>query len=358
MHSLFEPIQLKSGAVMKNRFMLAPLTNQQSHRDGRLSEDEFHWLTMRAQGGFAITMTCAVHVQANGQGFPGQLGIFNDDQLEGHRRLAAAIKAEDSLAMVQLHHAGMRSPAELIDGPPLGPSANEETGVRALTTTEVETLRDDFIAAAQRAERAGYSGVEVHGAHGYILCQFLSSQDNQRDDTYGGSLENRTRLIHEIIDGIAAQCSDEFIIGLRLSPERFGMRLDEVILLAQQFIDSGHLYFLDMSLWNCFKMIDDPAYQDQSLISAFTELDRKDVLLTVAGKIYQPYDAIKCMQAGVDFVTLGRVAIVHHDYPKQVAQNSSFKPETLPVTRAHLRQEGLSEKFIDYMSSWADFVED
>ena len=118
---------------MKNRFMLAPLTNQQSHRDGRLSEDEFHWLTMRAQGGFAITMTCAVHVQANGQGFPGQLGIFNDDQLEGHRRLAAAIKAEDSLAMVQLHHAGMRSPAELIDGLPLGPSANEETGARALT---------------------------------------------------------------------------------------------------------------------------------------------------------------------------------------------------------------------------------
>jgi len=103
---------------------------------------------MRAQGGFAITMTCAVHVQANGQGFPGQLGIFNDDQLEGHRRLAAAIKAEDSLAMVQLHHAGMRSPAELIDGLPLGPSANEETGARALTTTEVETLRDDFIAAA------------------------------------------------------------------------------------------------------------------------------------------------------------------------------------------------------------------
>ena len=62
MHSLFEPIRLKSGAVMKNRFMLAPLTNQQSHRDGRLSEDEFHWLTMRVQGGFAITMTCAVHV--------------------------------------------------------------------------------------------------------------------------------------------------------------------------------------------------------------------------------------------------------------------------------------------------------
>ena len=118
------------------------------------------------------------------------------------------------------------------------------------------------------------------------------------------------------VDGISAPCSDEFIIGLHLSPERFGIRLDEVIPLTQQFIDRGHLDFLDMSLWDCFKMIDDPACQYRSLISAFTELDRKDVLLTVAGKIYQPPDAVKCMQAGADFVTLGRVAIVHYDYPQ------------------------------------------
>lgn len=214
--------------------------------------------------------------------------------------------------MIQLHHAGTRSPAVLINGSPLGPSPDKETSARALTTTEVETLRDG---------------------------------------TYDGSLENRARLIHEIIDGISAPCSDEFIIGLHLSPERFGIRLDEVIPLTQQFIDRGHLDFLDMSLWDCFKMIDDPACQYRSLISAFTELDRKDVLLTVAGKIYQPPDAVKCMQAGADFVTLGRVAIVHYDYPQQIAQNSSFKPEIFLVTQAHLRQEGLSGKFIDYMSS-------
>ena len=82
-----------------------------------------------------------------------------------------------------------------------------------------------------------------------------------------------------VIYGLAGPCSDEFIIGLHLSPERFGIRLDEVIPLTQQFIDRGHLDFLDMSLWDCFKMIDDPACQYRSLISAFTELDRKDVLL-------------------------------------------------------------------------------
>ena len=99
---------------MKNRFMLAPLTNSQSHEDGIMSEEEFHWLTMRSKGGFGLTMTCAAHVQAIGKGFPGQLGVFSDDHLEGLIRLAKEIKSNNSLAIVQLHHAGMRSPKELI----------------------------------------------------------------------------------------------------------------------------------------------------------------------------------------------------------------------------------------------------
>ena len=131
--SLDQPLLFKTGHQMKNRFMLAPLTNSQSHADGRLSNEEFHWLTLRAKGQFGLTMTCAAHVQAIGQGFPGQLGIFSDDQLDGHIRLAAAIKAEDSLAVAQLHHAGMRSPEALIGESPVCPSQDAETGARALS---------------------------------------------------------------------------------------------------------------------------------------------------------------------------------------------------------------------------------
>lgn len=154
---------------MKNRFMLAPMTNTQSHEDGKLSDEEFNWLIMRAKGGFGLTMTCASHVQFVGKGFPGQLGIYDDSQFEGHQRLAAAIKAHDSLAVIQLHHAGMRSPEDLIGEQPVCPSAIEKYNTRALSLTEVEQLRDDFIAAAVRSKEAGYDGVEVHGAHGYIL---------------------------------------------------------------------------------------------------------------------------------------------------------------------------------------------
>ena len=114
MTDLFTPLSFQHGPAMKNRFMLAPLTNTQSHPDGTLSDDEFAWLTYRAEGGFGLTMTCAAHVQAIGQGFPGQLGVFGDQHLPGLSRLAAAIKAKGSIAAIQLHHAGMRSPRELI----------------------------------------------------------------------------------------------------------------------------------------------------------------------------------------------------------------------------------------------------
>ena len=99
MNPLFEPVAFRRGPVMPNRFMLAPLTNLQSHADGRLSDEEFHWLTLRARGGFGLVSTCAAHVQAVGQGFPGQLGIFHDRHLEGLTRLAAEIKTHGSVAL-------------------------------------------------------------------------------------------------------------------------------------------------------------------------------------------------------------------------------------------------------------------
>jgi len=356
MTELFQPLTFKSGAVSKNRFMLAPMTNTQSHADGRLSNDEYHWLTMRAKGGFGITMTCASHVQASGKGFPGQLGCFSDDHLEGLTRLAAGIKAEQSLAVLQLHHAGMRSPEKEIGGQPVCPSDNEETGARALTLEEVEQLTEDFIEAAERAEKAGFDGVEIHGAHGYILCQFLSPTINRRTDHYGGSTENRARIIFDIIDGVRTRCGDEFLLGVRLSPERFDLRLGEILEISQRLLSEAQIDFLDMSLWDSFKEPVEEAYQGRSLLSYFTDLDRGDVLLGTAGKIHRPDDARRCLDAGTDFVILGRAAILHHDFPQQMFNNSGFKPVTLPISRDYLRSQGLGEAFIDYMAGWKGFV--
>jgi 2,4-dienoyl-CoA reductase-like NADH-dependent reductase (Old Yellow Enzyme family) len=341
---------------MKNRFMLAPLTNSQSHDDGSLSDVERHWLLMRARGGFGLTMTCAAHVQAQGRGFPGQLGIFDDAHVAGLTRLAAEIREAGSLSSVQLHHAGMRSPADLIGQTPVCPSVNEEFGARALSTGEVEQLIEDFVLGAERAERAGFDGVELHGAHGYVLCQFLSSDINHREDRYGGSLENRARPLLEIIDGIRARCGPGFQLGVRLSPERFGMVLPEVQSLARELMQSGLVDYLDMSLWDVFKEPEAEEFRGRPLMSYFTELDRGETRLGVAGKVARPAHATACLEAGVDFVLLGRAAILNHDFPRRAAAVTPFEPPQLPVTRDYLRGEGLGERFIDYMAGWKGFV--
>ena len=152
--------------------MLAPLTNSQSHEDGTLSEEEFHWLTKRAKGNFGLVMTCASHVQANGKGWPGELASFSDLHTDGHRRLSKAIQSHGSLAVVQLFHGGMRADPKLIEGSPVSASDVERKGTRALTLEEVRTLRDNFINAAIRTQKSGYDGVELHGAHGYITVSY------------------------------------------------------------------------------------------------------------------------------------------------------------------------------------------
>ena len=358
MSSLFSPLDFKRGPSMKNRFMLAPLTNLQSHDDGVLSDEEFNWLTMRAKGGFGLTMTCAAHVQRIGQGFPGQLGVFNNNHVEGLTRLAKAIKGQDSIAICQLHHAGMRSPEDLIGEKPVCPSYNEKTGARSLSYEEVVQLRDDFITAATRAEEAGFDGVEIHGAHGYVLCQFFASTINDREDDYGGSLANRYRILFEIIDGVRESCRDDFMLGVRLSPERFGMSLDEVTQIAQQLFNEDKIDFLDMSLWDVSKEPNEEEKQGRTLLSYFTDLDRQNVRLGIAGKIRTPEEAERALAGGVDWIMLGRAAILHHDFPAQQQQNPSFSPVTLPVPREHLEKEGVSEKFIEYLSAWKGFVAD
>ncbi len=357
MTDLFSPLSFARGPGLKNRFMLAPLTNSQSHADGVLSDVEFKWLTMRAQGGFGLTMTCAASVDVSGLGFPGQLGAHDDKHLDGLKRLADAIHAEGSVSSVQLHHAGMRTPADLIGGSaPVCPSDNEETGARALTLDEVKQLRDGFIAGAVRSEQAGFHGVEVHGAHGYLICQFLSSEINQRTDEYGGTLENRARFLWEIIDGIRAATGPDFTVGVRLSPERFGLKLMEIRQLAADILKSGKVDYLDMSLWDCFK---DPVEEEgkgRKLLDWFTDLERGDTRLGAAGKLTTADACRRAMDAGLDFVMIGRAGILHHDFPELVRSDEGFEPIALPVPAAHLAAEGLGPAFVNYMKGWKGFV--
>lgn len=355
MPDLFAPLRFPRGPVAPNSFLLAPLTNTQSHPDGTLSDAEHDWLVMRAEGGFGSVMTCAAAVSPSGQGFPGQLGIFADDHLPGLARLAEDLRSSGSLSLVQLQHAGSRSPAELIGDTPVAPSADVSTGARALTADEIAGVVESFVDSAVRAERAGFDGVELHGAHGYLLCHFLSPTLNQRDDDHGGSLENRSRIFFEIVDGIRDRCGDDFLLGVRLSPERFGLRLDEVRLVAQALIDTGQVDFLDLSLWDCFKEPEEMKGSGRSLVEVTTDLARRHdpegrrVPIGVAGKLRTPAESEAVLTTGADFAILGRVAIMHHDYPNRLADDPAWTPLAPPQPASHYEGEGVSPPFLDYL---------
>jgi 2,4-dienoyl-CoA reductase-like NADH-dependent reductase (Old Yellow Enzyme family) len=141
-----------------------------------------------------------------------------------------------------------------------------------------------------------------------------------------------------------------------LSPERYGMLLGEVKLVAQWLIDSGKIDFLDLSLWDVFKK---PEHSDsnKNLLDHFLELDYKNVKLTVAGKIKGGEEVHEILNAGVDFVTIGKSGIIHHDFPLRVMNDRNFKSKQLPVPISHLENEGLGPKFIEMMKSWPGFIE-
>lgn len=350
MPSPYDQVTFTHGPAMSNRFMLAPLTNQQSHADGSLSDEELQWLRLRAEGGFGLTMTCAAHVQAVGQGFAGQLGVWSDHHVEGLTRMAGALNATGTVSYLQLHHAGNRAPAALIGTQPVCPSDDADTGARALSTEEVHEVVEAFVEGARRAQRAGFHGVELHGAHGYLICQFLSSELNHRTDEYGGSLENRSRVLFEIIAGIRAACGPELALAVRLSPERFGMRIAEIVEVYGRLVATGEVDLIDMSLWDVERRSDEEGFEGRTLTEIFAELPRGDVRLGVAGKIHDPADVQRVLDQGVDIAVLGRVAILHHDYPR-LAVGEGFVPRRPPATPEVLAAEGVSPSFVHYLAT-------
>jgi 2,4-dienoyl-CoA reductase-like NADH-dependent reductase (Old Yellow Enzyme family) len=357
MTALAESLSLPRGPAWANRLALAPLTNWQSNDDGTLHEDEYRWLVRRAEGGFGMVMTCAAHVSQGGQSFPGQLAAWDDRFLPGLSRLADGLRSAGSVSSVQLQHGGRRADPALTGLPRVAPWDDPARDTQALTTGEVEQVVEDFVAAAVLVERAGFDGVEVHGAHGYLICQFLDGRHNTRSDGYGGSLDDRSRMLFEILAGIRDRTGPDFQVGLRLTPEGNGILLHEARTLAGEVLGSGLLDYLDMSLWDVDKAPSHPEQQDRRLMDFFTDLPRGGTRLGVAGKILDTVRAVDCLDRGADFVLIGTGAILHHDFAHRAVTEPAFRSLEQPVPREHLVGESVGPAFLTYLSTnWDDFV--
>ena len=163
-------------------------------------------------------------------------------------------------------------------------------------------------------------------------------------------------MVREIIKGVRARTRPDFQLGLRLSPERFGLKLAEQRALASELLAGGDLDWLDMSLWSTFKEPMEAEFANRPLIDWFADLPRATTRLGVAGKLLTAADCRRALESGADFVLLGRAAILHHDFPKRVAADPGFQTIALPVTAEYLRQERLGPTFVQYMRNWKGFV--
>ncbi|NLR99931.1 NADH:flavin oxidoreductase [Rhizobium sp. P38BS-XIX] len=353
---LFTPLRFDRGPALKNRILLAPLTNEQSNEDGTASQDDFDWIETCARAGYSMVMTCAAHVLENGKAFNNQLGIFDDKHEPGLRKIADIIRKHGGVSSVQLHHAGMRAQFNG-ETPNIGPSAIAEYNTRALALCEVEELRDAFIEAAARAERAGFDGVELHGAFGWILTQFLSPTLNRRTDRYGGPLENRVRLIFEIIDGIRKRCRPDFQIGVRFSFERYGQTFEDVYRVCEMLVEEQKIDFLDLVPWDVKKAVDVGPFAGRKMLEVFSQLCGTSVKVGTSGKVMDAQTLLSVFDYGLDFIMIGRSAILNKDFLSQVLSTPDYLSPKTPVTKHHLRQQGLSDAFIKYLANWNGFVE-
>lgn len=362
MPGLFEPFRFRNGVIAPNRVALAPLTNQQSHPDGTLSDVELRWLERHAAGGFGIVATCAAYVAQDGKAWPGELGVERDDQVPRLRELATAVSAHGALPMVQLFHGGTRAPSAVSGSRPWSASeyVEDRPGYevpRAATEDDLTGVIDAFASAAARCARAGFAGVELHGAHGYLLSQFLSATMNTRTDRWGGSLENRARLIRTVMQEVRAQ-SGELVVGVRLSPEDFGqakgLDLDETIQVARWLCDDG-ADFIHLSLWRSERMT--TKRPDQHAIDLFRAACPAEVAIIAAGNLWTVADGQAALDRGADFIALGRSAIANPDWPNE-ARRPGWEPRRPPLTRAELIERAASPEFAVYLRQFKGFVAD
>ena len=343
--NLDNPLMLRCGTILPNRFAMAPLTNTQSNLDGTLSEDEFNWLTTRA-GKFRLISTCATYISEEGKAWKGQLGISNDNHLLGLTKLASVIKSSGSLVIVQLHHAGAKA-----DCAPRKISSSASENINEATKEDIERIKNDFVQAALRAEKAGFSGVEIHGANGYIFTQFLSPVLNKRSDEYGGSIENRARFLRETLQAVRKAVQKSFMVNVRISPvdtfNRLGLILEDskkvTHWLAEDGADVIHLSLRNASGPSPFEDSTVP------VVTAICEVVPKEVKIASAGGVWTRDDATKTNQAGADIIMLGKASIIHPNWV-ELSKKPDFKPYLPPWDIKSLQQVQVGKNFIDYLT--------
>jgi NADPH2 dehydrogenase len=247
----FEPFKLKN-LELKNRIVFPPMDMYCAGKDGLVTDEHFVHYVSRSVGGTGMVIVEATAVMPNGRISDNCLGIWSDEQIEGLTRIAAGVQRYGGAAAIQLNHAGRKCTAvpkdETYTVAP-SPIAFDDTYrvPREISKDEIKEVVASFKDAAKRANEAGFDAIEIHGAHGYLISEFLSPLSNKREDEYGGSTENRTRFLLEVLEAVKSVWPDDKAILLRLSASDHlegGMTVEEmvkIVNLVKSQVDLFHI---------------------------------------------------------------------------------------------------------------------
>ncbi|MBI2889890.1 MAG: NADH:flavin oxidoreductase [Nitrospirae bacterium] len=221
MNALFKPIRIGAREV-KNRLVKTATFETMGTPDGYITQQYVDWYAALARGGVGMIHTGIVYPQAAGQASPHEVGIEKDERIAGFRRLAEAVHQYDGLILAQLHHPGRQFfPTPDLPGEVVGPSPVRNLisriTPRQLTIAEIEGLISAWAAAARRAEEAGLDGVQLHIAHGYLIHAFISGRTNRRTDVYGGSLDDRLKLVRDLVAAVRAKTGPTFLVTVKIN---------------------------------------------------------------------------------------------------------------------------------------------
>lgn len=328
----FETFRFRSGIQVNNRIVMAPMTTYSADPDDTVSKAEVAYYVRRSKG-VGMVITACTYVTANGKGFHGEFAGDRDEMIPSLRELASAIKGQGAKAILQIFHGGRMCPPELVpQGEVVSASsvAAEQQGAkvpRTLTEEEIQEIITSFGETTRRAIEAGYDGVEIHGANGYLVQQFFSPHSNRRDDRWGGSLENRLRFPLAVVDEVKRVVSEHakepFLVGYRFSPEEPetpGITMADTLVLtdalANKELDYLHVSLMDF--WSTPRRGADGS--DATRIELIQNQVAGRVPLIGVGSIHTPDEALKALESGVPFVALGRELIIEPDWVEKVRQ--------------------------------------
>jgi len=329
MKQLFEKTKINQ-MELKNRFVRSATWEGLANSDGSCSEEIIDMMVDLAKGQVGLIISSHAYVSPTGQAHVRQLGIYDDHLIDSYKRMVEKVHNEGSKIILQINHAGGRALVQAKDDKLFGPSAMEvaDYDCREITISEVVQTVEDFKNAAIRAKKVGFDGVQLHGAHGFLLSQFLSPFFNKRKDEYGGSLENRARLILEIIQAIRLELGRQFTVIIKLNSDDFvegGFTPSEMVEVSA-LLEKADIDAVEMSggtalgRYSSSRIIKGDSQEDEVYYRGAAKLykERIKVPLILVGGI-RSFEVVKELveKEKVDYISLCRPLIREPDLIKR-----------------------------------------